>query len=153
MRHWLQGGKFQWLQGTTLHSVSMIKNKSKSCLQDGGETTVYIVGSLEPSGGHRAVSKESRATTPSCWPEGNASQRRPSGIRRDLPQDVCDSDVRSYDAGTSPWWPTGGTDRLPPGVSQRASTRTGELFQYGELCPQQTLKWKSKITTNRNRVK
>lgn len=34
-------GKFKWLQGTTLHSESMIKNKSKSCLQDSGEITAY----------------------------------------------------------------------------------------------------------------
>lgn len=36
---------------------------------------------------------------------------------------------------------------------RRASTRTGELFQQGGLCPQQTLRWRIKTTTNRNRVK
>lgn len=99
------------------------------------------------------MSKESRGTPPSCWPEGEASRRRPSGIRRDLSQDVCDSDVRSHDAGTSPWWPTGGTDRHTPGVARGASTRTGELFQQGGLCPRQTLRWKIETTTNRNHVK
>lgn len=32
---------------------------------------------LEPSGGHRAVSKENQATAPSLWPVGNANQKQP----------------------------------------------------------------------------
>lgn len=42
-----------------------------------GKTTVYVTGLLEPSGGHRAVSRENQATAPFLWSVRNANQKQP----------------------------------------------------------------------------
>lgn len=39
--------------------------------------TVYIPGLLEPSGVHRAVSRENQATAPSLWSVRNENQKQP----------------------------------------------------------------------------
>lgn len=113
-------------------TVNEQKIKTNCFCRAMGKTTVCVTGLLEPSGGHRAVSRENQATAPFLWSVRNANQKQPRGRKGDLPKDVCDSLTYNHKMlEPAPRWLTGGTDRLTPGKAPEGFNQKGGLFLLG----------------------